>query len=134
MQESLNYLNPNYVIKTYAGRNQMWTPSAIDCYERGCNCKDCNIPHPESEACRMKDTVLALVKTIGKPEDNISYYEQQIRRQDELVKQAKEGIKEGKLVKDIAVELNIKYWYLLHILHKNGVYAYRQGEKRKCKL
>ena len=53
-----------------------WTQQAIDCYLSGCNCSNCFIKkyfdkvttekyHPH---CRMKSTVIALVKHLGKPD------------------------------------------------------------------
>lgn len=51
-----------------------WTQSAIDCYEIGCNCRNCNlnkIYFLKSEfKCRMKETVIELVRKFGKPEVN----------------------------------------------------------------
>lgn len=46
-----------------------WTESAIDCYRLGCNCSRCPtyqlITH---QKCRMKYTVIALVRDIGVPD------------------------------------------------------------------
>lgn len=45
-----------------------WTPSAKDCYFRGCVCSDCPIFEIIGNQCRMKRTVLMLVRKLGKPE------------------------------------------------------------------
>lgn len=45
-----------------------WTPSAVDCYFRGCICKGCPIQEILGNRCRMKQSVLKLVKKFGKPE------------------------------------------------------------------
>lgn len=48
-----------------------WTPTAIDCYSLGCYCSKCNlhkIYFADSEfRCRMKDTVIELVRKYGAP-------------------------------------------------------------------
>lgn len=50
------------------GSIRRWTPSAIDCYERNCICKDCPIKNfITSQKCQMKATVIELVKALGKP-------------------------------------------------------------------
>ena len=44
-----------------------WTSTAVFCYKRGCNCKDCPIQEIIEEECQMKYSVMMLVKNIGKP-------------------------------------------------------------------
>lgn len=44
-----------------------WTPSAIECYERGCNCKGCPIKAMIETKCMMKSAVIEIVRNIGKP-------------------------------------------------------------------
>ena len=48
-----------------------WPPTAIDCYSIGCTCSKCNIYKiyfAKSEGkCRMKDTVIELVRRLGIP-------------------------------------------------------------------
>ena len=51
-----------------------WTPSAIDCYNIGCQCDKCGLYHlifknSESE-CKMKHVVIELVRKLGRPEIN----------------------------------------------------------------
>lgn len=45
-----------------------WTKSAIECYQKGCDCSDCYIKSLLSERCRMKESVIELVRVYGKPD------------------------------------------------------------------
>lgn len=46
-----------------------WTPTAIDCYKRGCDCAGCFFnDFLESSKCQTKASVLELVRVIGRPE------------------------------------------------------------------
>ena len=48
-----------------------WTPTAIDCYSIGCICSKCNLYKiyfaNTDYRCRMKDTVIELVRRLGMP-------------------------------------------------------------------
>ena len=44
-----------------------WTNSAVDCYNRGCNCRGCIIREVIGNECKMKMVVLSLVRQFGKP-------------------------------------------------------------------
>ncbi len=47
-----------------------WTPTAIECYKRGCNCEGCfykDFFSGSSHKCQMKAAVLELVRVIGTP-------------------------------------------------------------------
>lgn len=45
-----------------------WTPTAIECYKKGCNCSICPIKNfIKSQNCQMKKTVFALVRKYGSP-------------------------------------------------------------------
>lgn len=44
-----------------------WTRSAKDCYFLGCICSLCPVYQIIGKKCRMKQTVLALVRKLGKP-------------------------------------------------------------------
>lgn len=50
-----------------------WTFDAIQCYKRGCNCKDCYINKTYIETlrgrCAMKYTVRKLINKFGLPND-----------------------------------------------------------------
>ena len=60
MNISLLHNIPNY---------ERWTKSAIFCYKRGCNCRNCPIKEIVETKCKMKYSVIKLVKNIGKPKD-----------------------------------------------------------------
>ena len=48
-----------------------WTPTAIECYKRGCNCEGCfytDFFNSSSQKCQMKASVLELVRVWGKPD------------------------------------------------------------------
>lgn len=50
------------------GSIRRWTPSAIDCYERNCICTNCPMNEMlESQKCKMKASVLELMRVFGKP-------------------------------------------------------------------
>lgn len=48
-----------------------WTPTAIECYELGCNCSVCSINKiyfvGSSYRCKMKEVVIELVRKFGAP-------------------------------------------------------------------
>ena len=48
-----------------------WTQTAIDCYLLGCSCYRCNLYKiyflKDSRKCRMKETVIELVRKFGAP-------------------------------------------------------------------
>ncbi len=47
-----------------------WTPTALECYKRGCNCVGCfysDFFSATAQKCQMKAAVLELVRTIGTP-------------------------------------------------------------------
>ena len=47
-----------------------WTPTALECYKRGCNCEGCfyrDFFSGSSQKCKMKASVLELVRVIGTP-------------------------------------------------------------------
>ena len=46
------------------------TPTALDCYKRGCNCEGCfykDFFSGSSQKCQMKASVLELVRVLGTP-------------------------------------------------------------------
>ena len=51
--------------------SKFWTESAKDCYFLGCNCAKCNLYKLyfkyKNYKCKMKDTVIELVRQIGIP-------------------------------------------------------------------
>jgi len=52
--------------------SKKWTQQAVDCYAIGCNCSKCTLFitffSKKKYKCKMKDTVIELVRQIGKPE------------------------------------------------------------------
>ena len=44
-----------------------WTPGAIECYQRGCVCEGCLTGQIMEQHCRMKSSVIQLLKTLGPP-------------------------------------------------------------------
>lgn len=52
-----------------------WTPTAIDCYRLGCVCSKCNLYKiyfaQSNYKCRMKETVIELVRRCGIPKEEI---------------------------------------------------------------
>ena len=49
------------------GNLKRWTIGAKECYQRGCNCKGCY--YSFLDCCRMKYTVLGLVRVLGIPKE-----------------------------------------------------------------
>lgn len=49
------------------GNLKRWTIGAKECYQCGCNCKGCYYSFLDS--CRMKCTVLGLVRVLGIPKE-----------------------------------------------------------------
>ena len=48
---------------------QRWTEGAINCYKRGCVCKNCPVKNLiTSQKCQMKSAVIRLVKKFGIPQ------------------------------------------------------------------
>jgi hypothetical protein len=118
-----DYEDDNYKPKgkpTY----KRWTKSAIDCYNRGCRCSECEYPKLLSTPCRMKQTVLELVRLFGKP--NIKRTVEDITK-----KQVEILYLEKKLrLSEIYRILNIDRFEFLELLEK---YAIPQRKRlKKC--
>jgi hypothetical protein len=58
--------NDNLINETPPIRKR-WTKSAIDCYNRGCKCSECEYSKILTSPCQMKKTVIELVRVLGKP-------------------------------------------------------------------
>ena len=55
-------------MQTIYHRLQRWTPSAIECYERGCICVNCPMKRfITSQKCQMKSSVIELLRLYGIP-------------------------------------------------------------------
>lgn len=51
-------------------RYRLWTISAKQCYLIGADCEKCKImPDDLKNKCKMKDTIIGLTETLGKPFD-----------------------------------------------------------------
>ena len=54
--------------------SKIWTHSAVDCYNIGCNCSKCNLYKiyfsKSIYKCRMKETVIELVRKLGIPQQD----------------------------------------------------------------
>ena len=52
--------------------NKNWTRAAIECYQIGCSCSKCYLYKvffsKRKISCRMKETVIELVRLVGIPE------------------------------------------------------------------
>ena len=63
-----------YNVSCSATNSKNWTPTAIECYSIGCNCSKCNlfkIYFAQSvNRCKMKESVIELVRRIGAPNVN----------------------------------------------------------------
>lgn len=44
-----------------------WTQGSIECYNRGCQCTDCPTFNILGDKCKMKESVLSLVRLYGRP-------------------------------------------------------------------
>ena len=61
LEKMLNYMGKS-------GSIQRWTPSAVECYQRGCICSNCPIKELiKSQKCQMKASVIELVRLYGIP-------------------------------------------------------------------
>lgn len=62
--------------------SKSWTPTAVDCYNIGCQCSKCNLHKlyfkDRIGKCKMKETVIELVRKIGAPEEE-NFYDQSTR-------------------------------------------------------
>lgn len=65
---SIEKIKENILLNNNNNKNNVrWSPSAIKCYQRSCACKDCEYSLLNSR-CRMKKTVLDLIRNIGIPQ------------------------------------------------------------------
>lgn len=66
-------MNYRYNVSCSETISRTWTPSAIECYEIGCQCYKCNLYKlyfkNSSTKCMMKPTVIELVRKIGTPQE-----------------------------------------------------------------
>lgn len=127
---NLNYMDIYLEMPTYGDKRENWTETALECYQRRCNCQDCNIPHPTG-FCMMKSCVLALFRQFGSPEELIKEKEKDRQKVEYILK----AIDEGKTRKQMAQELNISIYALKKYIQRSGVkiqfekmYKVRRGQ------
>ena len=67
-------MNYKYNVTCSETTSKNWTPTAIECYRLGCNCSKCNLNKlyfsDSIFKCKMKETVIELVRRLGVPEVN----------------------------------------------------------------
>lgn len=64
-------------------KQRRWTEAAKECYRRGCVCSGCSIfPLVESAKCRMKKSVIELVRDFGPPPTIMDFFGNEITRGD----------------------------------------------------
>lgn len=100
-----------------------WTKSAIDCYNSGCRCSECEYPKILSSPCQMKKTVFELVRLFGKPENIKHTVEDITKRQIEIL-----YLEKRLRLSDIYRILGIDRFELLELLEK---FAIPQRKKPK---
>ena len=62
-----------YNVSCSEATSKNWTPTAIECYQIGCFCSKCNLYKiyflNKQSKCRMKETVIELVRKFGIPKE-----------------------------------------------------------------
>lgn len=71
-------MNYKYNVSCSETVSKNWTPTAVDCYLLGCACSKCNLYKiyfaNVDGHCRMKETVIELVRRLGVPKkENYEY-------------------------------------------------------------
>jgi len=70
--EEMSKMGYRYNVSCSETSANEWTPTAIECYEIGCRCSECNINNiyfkGSSFSCKMKETVIELVRKYGVPQ------------------------------------------------------------------
>ena len=71
-------MNYRYNVSCSETNSKNWTPTAVDCYALGCACSKCNIYRfyflNTGGRCKMKDTVIELVRKFGAPKEDFVNY------------------------------------------------------------
>lgn len=52
----------------FRDKEPYWTYDSIQCYKRGCVCKNCPMADLIGKQCQLKAMVLELVRVIGRPQ------------------------------------------------------------------
>ena len=65
-------MNYRYNVSCSETSADNWTPTAVECYKLGCRCSKCLLYEiyfkDKVFKCKMKDTVIELVRKIGTPD------------------------------------------------------------------
>ena len=101
-----------------------WTPSAIDCFERKCRCKGCFYSEILETTCKMKYTVIQIIKVKGLPPKELKIID--INRVIDL-------LEAGKKLKEIAEILDVDYIRLIRFVQGSGVSGYRYKGGDMCR-
>lgn len=106
---------------------KQWTKAAIDCYNRGCVCRGCPMSKLET-GCRMKGSVIELVRKFGTPQDKFKkVHERILEEQEKIIGLVKNGISTRK---ELAAKLNIS----LSELSSRMIRLYRKAEQEGFKF
>ena len=95
-----------------------WTPTAIECYQRGCNCNGCGIQELISEKFQMKNTVIGLVKTLGKPEPYIHK-----ARDEKIILEIVKRVSKGMSKQEIADDLGTTLGQVCYVMQRNNLHV-----------
>lgn len=96
-------------------REYHWTEQAIYCYKRGCICDGCFIKETIETPCRMKRSVLEIVRLHGKPPE-----EKPMPTREEILEYSEQGY----LMRDVAK---------MYGVDKTTFYKYTQSLGLNCK-
>ena len=72
-EDKTGFMRYRYNVSCSETMARKWTPTAIDCYRLNCSCSMCNLYKLYFKdsffKCKMKETVVELVRQIGVPND-----------------------------------------------------------------
>lgn len=101
-----------------------WSQAAKECYTRGGRCEGCIYKEIiKSSPCRMKHSIIQLVKNVGKPDFSIE------EEEPDTLKKVRMLMEEEKTrtIKECAKILGINYQKLLYLTKKSGIKGRRGG-------
>lgn len=110
-----------------------WTPGAIECYQRRGVCEGCLTGQIMEQRCRMKSTVIELVKLLGPPKIYENLIPGATRKEEDIVAAILEG---AKTLKQIADNLELseatiqQRLYSLYKLIEDKGYQFKTSKRR----
>lgn len=111
-----------------------WSPGAIDCYNRGCNCNGCLTDQIMEQRCRMKYAVIELVKTLGPPKIyNTNFIPGATEQEEAIIRAIVEGASDLKQIAENfeLSERTIKpRLYSLYRLIEDQGYQFKTSKQR----